>query len=181
MTLEKQLQMLIASASVRRFHTHPVIHEETLAAHQWMVATLLYLLTDGLASGYLMMAALVHDCGESAVGDLPSPVKRQLSPKALREFKQLELQALKDAGLFFPGLNFTEVYAITVADMASALLYTAVEIRMGNNHLRHVFGEILSGLQRLDLEPLRIPYPSIRSALQTVLRVAADMTGGPYG
>lgn len=67
-----------AAGLVRRFHTWPVLREQTVAEHSWQVVRILYAVWPD-PPAHLVVAALFHDVGEIATGDLPSYAKARSS------------------------------------------------------------------------------------------------------
>lgn len=61
---------------VKRYHTWPVIREQTVAEHTWHVLRI-YDQLFGLPSVNLVRAVMYHDVGEVKTGDAPFPVKRE--------------------------------------------------------------------------------------------------------
>ena len=72
MTLNTQFR----ASFVRRWHTNPDLAQtvDTLAGHGGRVARIILKLWPD-ASAALLQWALVHDDGESVVGDVPAPAK----------------------------------------------------------------------------------------------------------
>lgn len=75
------LESIKAMSWTRRWHTAPVLREQTLAEHACQVALLaLWLVQDlGVSSQdreEIMRLALVHDAHETIYGDMPYPLKK---------------------------------------------------------------------------------------------------------
>jgi len=76
-----------ASGFVNRWHTHPDPRlrnsGDTTAAHQWRVAVLVDMLTEGFSIDTYMdlNAALYHDAAEVATGDAPYSAKKDSTLK----------------------------------------------------------------------------------------------------
>jgi 5'-deoxynucleotidase YfbR-like HD superfamily hydrolase len=79
------LRLLLDGMFVTRFHTVPTIHNETVAQHQGIVAGLIACIWPEAPAEIYRYAAL-HDVGEFATGDIPSPVKRTLSGTSRFDF-----------------------------------------------------------------------------------------------
>lgn len=60
---------------VKRYHTWPVLREQTVAEHTWHVLRI-YDKLFGLPSVAVVRAIMYHDVGEIRTGDAPFPVKR---------------------------------------------------------------------------------------------------------
>lgn len=84
---------LIRSGLVRRWHANPDLAHtgETVAHHQWAVASLILALHP---APYLELVqeALWHDAGEMGCGDLPAPFK-DAHPAVAREHAEAEARA----------------------------------------------------------------------------------------
>lgn len=79
------LPEIYESGFVKRWHTHLMPVEQTLAHHQWGVATIIAILHPN-PSATLLKAALLHDAHESVLGDLPYSAKEE-NP-SLAEFEK---------------------------------------------------------------------------------------------
>lgn len=88
-----QIRTLIRSGNCQRWHQNPDMARtgETLAQHQWTVASLILALHP---APYLELVreALWHDVGEVAVGDLSGPFKAA-QPRLAMDHAQLEAEA----------------------------------------------------------------------------------------
>lgn len=134
--MKHALEFLMQGAAVSRYHTVDLIKSETVGHHSHGVAMLCFLIEPN-ASRQLLEAALLHDLAEQSVGDIPSPVKRDLSIR--KELHKLEEDALEAAGLKMPSLSSHEEKVLKLADMFHGALKCAREINMGNVALRVVF------------------------------------------
>lgn len=75
------LDFIYHAGVTRRFHTWPVLRQQTVADHSWHVAMLVQYIFGREEPGItmeLIMAALTHDMAECKVGDLPAPAKRKM-------------------------------------------------------------------------------------------------------
>lgn len=74
----KELNDLMRSCEVKRWHTVSVSREQTVAEHQWAVTMIAVWLHSTLIGpppeGFLYMC-LLHDADEHETGDMPSPRK----------------------------------------------------------------------------------------------------------
>ena len=79
----------------RRWHCEPVMADtdDRLDAHQGRVARLALALFPGDQA--LLVAALIHDDGESVTGDIPAGVKMRLSKVALDEIEKMEADGIR--------------------------------------------------------------------------------------
>lgn len=79
------LPEIYESGFVKRWHTTLMPVEQTLAHHQWGVATIIAILHPN-PSATLLKAALLHDCHEKILGDWPYSAKEE-NP-SLAEFEK---------------------------------------------------------------------------------------------
>ena len=63
------------AGGIRRYHTWPVIRQQTVAEHTWQVMRIMMTVDVGMCTTRLMHYAVLHDVGEMA-GDIPWPGKR---------------------------------------------------------------------------------------------------------
>lgn len=73
MTLE-QLKLALNLHNVRRFQTHRLQTNKSVAEHSFRVASLY-----AYMGGKEILPALLHDAEEALTGDLPSPIKKKLT------------------------------------------------------------------------------------------------------
>lgn len=124
---------LRAAGNVRRWHTWPMLREQTNAHHSWNVARILLTYFPSYAtSGALVYWALMHDVGEVASGDVPHPAKRH---GALgMHVRAAEEEAREDLGIALPGLHDDEFLVARLCDLMEAVEFARDEIRMGNQN-----------------------------------------------
>jgi len=89
------------TGQVTRYHANPRLSKtnQTIADHSWGVAMILLLLCPTIPKN-LLVAALVHDCGERFAGDLPSSFKRQF-PGLAEQHAELEKSLCYENGVPF--------------------------------------------------------------------------------
>jgi len=114
------LQSIFNAGRVRRWHTSPVLSctDDYLDGHQGRVARLaLALFPD---DAVLLRAALTHDDGESATGDVPNPVKNKM-PIAFRSWwDQMEDAAAR--AMWGPQLS-PSAHRLRLCDKLDALMW----------------------------------------------------------
>jgi len=138
--LMPRINRIRSAGAIKRFHCARVIKEESVAEHSLNVAALVLVLTKGLASRNLLIASMLHDHGEAAIGDIPANIKSKLPPEARQELEDKEQSELD---LMFPelvgtGLTEEEEYTLHIADRLDGLLKCTDEVMMGNRHLIHI-------------------------------------------
>ena len=120
------------AGNVQRYHTTRLIHSENVAQHSWNVVNTVLALTNGQASRALILAAHLHDAGEVATGDIPSPVKKALGLKR-KDWDDLEDAAVQAMFPYLQGLDLIteqEAHILKVADNMDGLAKCLEELRM---------------------------------------------------
>jgi hypothetical protein len=64
------------SGQLRRYHTWPVIGQQTVAEHCWQIMRIYLSITDKI-DPHMIQYITFHDIGETTIGDLPYPVKSE--------------------------------------------------------------------------------------------------------
>ena len=108
-----KLDKVLRSGYVTRWHTNPDLPAQENSSHQWGVAVIL-MAEHPNPSLNLIKAALLHDVGEIAVGDLPAPFKKG-NPEIAAAHKAAEDKARIDMCGHF-NLNKTEIKWLKWAD-----------------------------------------------------------------
>jgi hypothetical protein len=108
---------------VRRWHANPDMADtqDTVHRHQGGVASLAMLLWP-TAHG-VHRAAIIHDLGEVAVGDIPGPIKEQ-NPDFAEIASRLEAEARKAMGVPDVDLSSWDKWALELVDRLDAYLWT---------------------------------------------------------
>ena len=156
----QQLDFIRNGGETRRYHTWPVLRQQTVAEHSFHVAMIYSMLaldaapasgTGCTAAG--LMAALTHDLAEHRFGDMPAPAKLALGtvfPDFRAEFGKLETFDLEEAGLEWESrLNSTELRWLKLADAMEGCLYCIRERAMGNKLIGTVFGNFIGYVKAL--------------------------------
>jgi 5'-deoxynucleotidase YfbR-like HD superfamily hydrolase len=130
------LQLIMDGGRVKRYHAKTTLHEETVAAHSYVVAWLVTLASDYKPSANLLLAALQHDIPEAELGDMPGPTKRKLGLGA--KFVEEEAKIFKAVGMpdFYGTLTEDEAVLLKLADSLSGWLTCVYEESLGNKTLR---------------------------------------------
>jgi 5'-deoxynucleotidase YfbR-like HD superfamily hydrolase len=128
-----------SSGKVQRMHALPTLRHQSLAEHQWGVAYLmLALFPDCPAS--LLKAAMTHDMGEYAAGDIPAPVLWG-NPELVKSVEKLETD-FREAVLVtdeYQNLSEEEKKLLEVFDRLEFCLTCRREKAMGNTLLSSAF------------------------------------------
>lgn len=164
----EQLEFIINGAGTKRYHTWPMLNEQTVGAHTFTVAMLysMMALQDGeLGTGGLtvpgLMAVLTHDLPEHKMADFPSPHKRSFG-EALSITKNGEVISFRDAWneaeqelLDGVGLSWWQMLTsqqkrwLELADNMEGALHCIRERQMGNQLIVTVFANYRSYLYDL--------------------------------
>lgn len=141
-----QLNFVYNGGLSKRYHTVETLKEQNIAEHSFGVAWLCELLTQGQASKDLIMAAMAHDLAEHIVGDIPSPIKRELGTVGKSAFERLEHGYLKTAGLYSyeENISYAEALTLKLADMMDGMMFCLREKRLGNKGVDIVFERFTS-------------------------------------
>ncbi len=123
------------AGAVRRFHTWPVLHQQTVAEHSWNVARILLVIWSE-APRHVVVEALFHDTGEVAIGDVPSYAKWRI-PDLKRLMDDAEDHARQAMVLPWglPGpqrLTYLEARILKLADVTELWETFLQEQAMGN-------------------------------------------------
>jgi 5'-deoxynucleotidase YfbR-like HD superfamily hydrolase len=130
--LYQRVLFVLDGGWVKRFHPITTIKDITVGHHQYGVAWLCYLLSDGKASANLLMSALSHDLPEQVLGDMPSPGKRLLGIEP-GLFSKSENTLLEDNLCAFHKLLSEEEHnTLKLADYLEGMLSLVQERRLGN-------------------------------------------------
>lgn len=143
-----KLDFILNGGETRRYHTWPVLRQQTVAEHSHHVAMLVSVLvpTSWTAAEryWLIMAALTHDLAEWKLGDLPAPAKRSLPNYPDATFREtwgaLEMDLLREQSLNYEeALDEEGKRILKLADAADGCLYCIRERAMGNKLIRPVW------------------------------------------
>lgn len=145
--LYQRVLYLLNGGATRRFHTITTIKDVTVAAHQYTVAWLCYVLTKEPALN-LIMAALVHDTAEQVVGDVPSPTKKMLGSDVM--FLRTEVKLLQDNCAEFL-LTREEEHVLSIADKLAGMLECVQERALGNRNVELSFGRWAAYINNMTL------------------------------
>ena len=141
----ERVRYLDASQRVKRWHTEPTLHTQTVGEHTYGVVMLVLLLTGWEASRSLMIAAQLHDTAERQFGDVPGPTKRLSGVKG--QFDALEDAFMARLGAPAPTLTDTEAKLLKMADNLEGALFCAFELRRGNREIQRAFFNYLSWIK----------------------------------
>lgn len=156
--LYQQVLYLLGGGLVRRYHTVPVLKDVTTGHHQYTVAWLCYVLSDGFPSVNLLMAALAHDTAEQVGGDMPSPAKHLLHQDG--QYSLLEEGLLNDNHLHFE-LTHEEKHVLNIADKFAGMLECVHERNMGNLYVARPYRRWKDYLLQLTLTGIELQVHAV--------------------
>ena len=130
----ERLNMLLQAGAIKRYHTHPIIGEQTVASHTCRVMDVLVYLTDGMMSRDVLLAVLHHDRHEIETGDIPA-VTKWAHPELATWLDELELGWLEEFGLDTP-LSEKDKKLLKQADMLELCLFARDQYLLGNRHAK---------------------------------------------
>lgn len=122
---------------VRRWHCEPhTLAPENVAEHSWLVAMFIARLHPN-PPAKLLMAALTHDLGEHATGDVPYFFKKVASDAFIMELDGAEHQGRiavcgEELGGILADLDEESRLWLGEADLLAALYRLAFESQLGN-------------------------------------------------
>jgi 5'-deoxynucleotidase YfbR-like HD superfamily hydrolase len=128
-----------------------MLKEDTVAQHSFGVAWFCYLLSNGLPSANLLMAALSHDLAEQDTGDIPAPAKRALGIK--QQFDTYEDTIMGNAGFHKFALTPGEVRTVKMADCMDGAMRCIMELKMGNHFMYPVLSRFVNYIEELSPTP----------------------------
>lgn len=126
--------LIRGAARVKRFHTQPIIGENTVGQHTFNVIGLICACVPPQAlRPQLLQAALLHDVPERVAGDVPSPTKRS-APGLKQAMDSFESKVLREAGIadMADYLSATELDWLKLADSLDGFLFCVEQMQMGN-------------------------------------------------
>lgn len=133
-TILERAHLARRAGRVTRYHAQTLLRSEDVATHTFGLMNLLVIMTGGTIRGELLLAALAHDMGEYATGDIPSPVKRAMDQDSRDEIRALEdiaMVAIHENGALWK-ISDWEYLLLKSADNLDGLLKCIEEKRMGN-------------------------------------------------
>lgn len=114
------INKVLQSSGVSRFHAVPGLAPQTIAQHSWGVAMLCQYFKPKCRKE-LVLAALTHDCTEMVTGDIPATAKWQ-SPELKTMLDKIESHTEKEWGIQFE-LNPEEKRLLKLCDGLEGMNY----------------------------------------------------------
>jgi 5'-deoxynucleotidase YfbR-like HD superfamily hydrolase len=132
MTRAQMMTSRALAARVKRYHSWPTHHQQTVGEHSARVATI-YVEVFGLPRAEVLYRILHHDSGELFAGDPPFPVKQKY-PHYKRGHSDAEEEGLRQLSVELPELAEWELWRVKVADLLEMHEFGVVEMDMGNRY-----------------------------------------------
>lgn len=145
LTREDMMSSRALAARVKRYHTWPVLHTQTVAEHSARVGTL-YVEVFGLPRAEVLYHILHHDSGEFYAGDPPFPVKRKF-PSLQRGHAEAEAEGYRVLDVMLPDLAAFEARRVKVADLLEMHEFGVVEMTMGNRYAEPIVRDTYAAAQ----------------------------------
>lgn len=129
----QKLNEIRKGGQVKRYHTVPMLNNDSVAQHSWGVAVILLDIKPN-ASAELIKAALYHDVTEYYTGDVPATTK-WANPGIKKQLDELETMYEQVLDIRVP-LAGNERQLVKYADMADLVLNCLHEYKMGNRYAK---------------------------------------------
>ena len=137
---------------VVRYHTYPILQQQTVGEHVWQVLRIYYEVW-GPPEPHVFEYVLHHDSAERVTGDTPHHAKR-LSPKLRAALHELEDAVRLSMGVPTPELTEEETRMVKLADLLEMWEFGQDECLLGSAHgelITQEVGRVL--LDMLDKNP----------------------------
>lgn len=129
---------ILASGDVERFHSVPGMVKQDIANHSWGVALLVQYF-DPNCRKELLLAALTHDCAELKTGDIPADVKWE-NPDLKKALSEMEERIEKEWGIHY-NLTAQETTLLKICDCLEGMTYCLKRLNMGEQGAGYPFGK----------------------------------------
>jgi len=146
-TRDKIMSSPQIAGRVRRWHTWPMIREQTVAAHSARVATL-YCELWGLPRAEVLYYCLHHDSGELSSGDVPFSAK-DLAPQLREAVNHAEAIGRTRIGVTLPELRDKEFKKFKICDLLEMWETGLVEHCMGNTYAIPVIEDTMAAAESI--------------------------------
>lgn len=155
MTRDQVYSSSYCAGLVKRYHTWPMLREQTVAEHCWRVAGI-YVEIFGLPRAEVLYFCLHHDSGELWSGDIPFKLKKHMPDlgAAMRQAEQAGLDKLK---IKLPELTEEERIQVKIADLLEMFETGHHEWKMGNTYAEPIWQDTKEEAYKL-AEPLHLDH-----------------------
>jgi len=147
-THERMLTTRGLAGRVRRYHTWPTLHQETVGEHTHRVATL-FLQLFGTPRVEVLEYILQHDSGELSSGDMPFYAKRDV-PELKHYMNRAEGRGRERLKIEMPKLTDEEWTQFKLCDLLQMLEFALIEMEMGNRYAGPIKMNVLDALDKFE-------------------------------
>jgi 5'-deoxynucleotidase YfbR-like HD superfamily hydrolase len=138
MYTDMDIDNVLGSSNVMRWHTVAGVNHQTIAHHSWGVA-LLCQHFDPRCSKALILAALLHDCAELVTGDIPATAKWR-DPKLKHILEKIESEVEVAWGINSNvNLSPPELKLLKLCDWFEGMNYCIEQYHLGSSRALHIF------------------------------------------
>lgn len=134
------LEIQLSAGGIKRYHTVPIVGEQTVGQHTYNVVQILRHITNDMLSVNLMKAALDHDVMEYFTGDMPHPTKNSFPP-LYNALKAVEQDLLNELGVEYE-LDDREADLLKWADVMDAGIFAKYQISLGNRYAHDILNNV---------------------------------------
>jgi 5'-deoxynucleotidase YfbR-like HD superfamily hydrolase len=120
MTIKMNINQVLNSGDVERFHAVPGMEKQLVSSHSWGVALLCHKFFPE-AAPVLVLKALTHDCAELITGDVPADCK-WVNPEVKEALDKVEKRVEEDMGISYE-LTDAERDMLKIADALEGMRY----------------------------------------------------------
>lgn len=146
-TRDNMMSFARLAGDVKRYHTWPVIRQQTNADHSWNCLRI-YTQIWGVPSFKVMLHLMFHDLGELGTGDIPFPLKRN-NPALKEALDAEEVSARLRMGIVLWGLDDVERLRVKLCDLLEMNEYGHVERKLGNAFAQPVCDDTWDAFHKL--------------------------------
>lgn len=175
--IDPDIRFVIEGCQVKRFHTQPVLKNETIGHHQGLIASLTAVIFPEMRPAFWQYIAL-HDIAESVTGDVPSTAKR-LDAELKPILNRIEEKSFVDARIRVPMLTDYEHAVFKLLDNAAGLITCWYEVVRGNRLLMFAFTKFATYYAQCATRPgwytMLDRDPAVRRLNQLVKTLSADV------
>jgi len=166
-----KLIVQLSAGRIKRYHTHPIVGEQTVGDHTYGVVQILRYITQDNCSKNLMIAALDHDVLEFFTGDVPHPAKNMF-PQLKQVLDAIERNAAEVNGMVeYDKLSAKEKVLLTCADLLEMGFYGAYQMKLGNSFGRNVVETIVQSVGKLPENKVPKEAKDLAQELEEMLNV----------
>lgn len=142
MNRDKLYQTRYLAGCVRRYHTWPMIKEQTVGHHCWRVATI-FVEVFGMPRAEVLYYCLHHDSGELWAGDIPYGTKRFI-PGLKSCMDHAEEIGRTKLAIHLPEITKEESVRIKICDLLEMHETGKYEMNLGNKYAEPIVQDTMN-------------------------------------